>query len=81
MALVGKNPSASAEDIRDAGSIPGSGRASGGGHGNPLLYSFLENSVDRGDLKAVVHKVKKSWTGLKRLSIHDVSRKHALNKQ
>ena len=80
-ALVGKNPSANAGDVRDAGSIPGSGRASGGGHDDPFPYSFLENPVDRGDLRAVVHKVKKSWTGLKRLSMRDVSRKHSLNKQ
>ena len=37
-----KNPSANAEDIRDAGSIPGSGRYPGGGNGNPLQYSCLE---------------------------------------
>ena len=79
--LAGKNPSANAGNLRDAGSIPGSGRAFGGGHDNPLPYSFLENSVDRGDLRAVVHKVEKSWTGLKRLSMRDVSRKHSLNKQ
>ena len=39
-----KNSHASAGDIRDVGSIPGSGRISGGGHGNPLQYSCLENS-------------------------------------
>ena len=38
-----KNPSASEGDIRDVGSIPGSGRSPGGGHGNPLQYSCLEN--------------------------------------
>ena len=46
--LVVKNPPANAEDIRDAGSIPGSGRSPGGGHGNPLQYSCLENPMDRG---------------------------------
>ena len=43
-----KNPPANAGDIRDAGSIPRLGRSPGGGHGNPLLYSCLENSMDRG---------------------------------
>ena len=38
-----KNPSASEGDIRDSGSIPGSGRSPGGGHGNPFQYSCLEN--------------------------------------
>ena len=47
VAPVVKNPPASAGDMRDAGSIPGSERSSGGGHGNPLQYSCLENPVDR----------------------------------
>ena len=46
------------------GSIPGLGRFPGGGHGNPLQYSFLENSTDRGAWRAVVHRVSKSWTPL-----------------
>ena len=41
--LVVKNLPASAEDVRDVGSIPGLGRSPGGGHGNPLQYSYLEN--------------------------------------
>ena len=48
MALVVNNPSANAGDIKDVGSIPGLGRSPGGGHGNPLQYSGLENPVDRG---------------------------------
>ena len=48
MALVVKNLPANAADARDAGSIPGSGRFPGGGHGNLVQYSCLENSVDRG---------------------------------
>ena len=48
MALVVKNPPANAGDIRDAGWIPGLGRSPGGGHGNPLQYSCLENPTDRG---------------------------------
>ena len=43
-----KEPSANAGDIRDAGQIPGLGRSPGGGHGNPLQYSCLENPMDRG---------------------------------
>ena len=45
---VVKNPPANAGDLGDLGSIPGSGRPPGGGHGNPLQYSCLENPVDRG---------------------------------
>ena len=48
VALVVKNPPANAEDIRDSGSIPGSGRCPGGGHGNPLQDSCLEKPMDRG---------------------------------
>ena len=53
---------ASAGDVRDTGSIPGSGRFPGGGRGNPLQYSCLENSMDRGTWQAIVHGVTKSWT-------------------
>ena len=45
--LVVKNLRANEGDIRDTVSIPGSGRSSGGGHGNPLQYSCLENPMDR----------------------------------
>ena len=45
---VVKNPPASAGDTRDAGSVPGSGKSPGEGNGNPLYYSCLENSMDRG---------------------------------
>ena len=44
------------------GSIPGLGRSPGGGHGNPLQYSCLENSMDKGAWRATVHGVTKSWT-------------------
>ena len=44
VALVVENPPANAGDIRDVGSIPGSGRSPGGGHGNPLQYFCLENA-------------------------------------
>ena len=46
--VVKKKPPANTEDVRDLGSIPGLGRSSGGGHGNPLQYSCLENPMDRG---------------------------------
>ena len=65
-----KNLHANAGDIRDAGLIPGLGRSPGGGHGNPLQCSCLENPVDRGAWWATVHRVAKSQTQLKRLRIH-----------
>ena len=46
VALVIKNPPANAGDAKDPGMIPGSGRSPGGGHGNPLHYSCLENPID-----------------------------------
>ena len=55
---------------RDAGSISWSGRFPGGGHGNFLQYSCLENPMDRGAWWAAVHKVTQSWTQLKQISIH-----------
>ena len=48
MTLVVKNLPNNAEDKRDSGSIPGLGRCPGGGHGNPLQYSCLEDPMDRG---------------------------------
>ena len=52
-----KKPPANAGDIREAGSIPGSGRSPGAGHGNPLQCSCLENPMDRGAWRATVHRV------------------------
>ena len=52
-------------DVRDSGSTPGSGRSPGGGYGNPLQYSCLENPMDRGARMAAVHRVAQSRTGLK----------------
>ena len=49
-----KSLPADAEDVRDAGSIPGSGRSPGEEHGNPLQYSCLENSRDRGTWQTIV---------------------------
>ena len=59
-----KNLPANAEDIRDTGSIPGSGRSPEGGKGNPLQQFCLENPRDRGAWPATVHGVAKSHTQL-----------------
>ena len=57
-----KNPPANGGDIRDMGSIPGFARSPGGGHGNPLHYSCLENPMDRGAWWVTVHGVTASDT-------------------
>ena len=67
MTLVVKNAPVSAGD---AGLTPGWGRAPGGGHGNPLQYSYLKDSMDRRAWWARVHGVTKSQTRLKQLSTH-----------
>ena len=69
-ALVVKNPPTNAGDIRNTGSTPGSGRSSGGGCGNPLQYSCLENPLDRRAWWATVHGISKSQTQLKWLSTY-----------
>ena len=68
--LVVKNLPANAGDATDAGSVPGSERPPGGGHGNPLQYSCLENPMGRGAWWGTVHRVAKSQTQLKRLNTH-----------
>ena len=60
-----KNLPDNAGEVRDAGSIPGSERSPGEGHGNLLQYSWLENPMDRGAWWATVHGVTKSHTRLK----------------
>ena len=50
------------DNVRDTGPIPGSKRSLGGGHGNPLQYSCLENAMDRGAWRVTVHRVAKSQT-------------------
>ena len=53
------------ESIHNAGDlalIPGLGRSPGGGHGNPLQYSHLENPMDRGAWRVAVHGITKKWT-------------------
>ena len=57
-----KNPPANAGDARDMGSIPGSGRSPRAGNVNPLHYSCLENSMDRGAWWAIVRGAAKSQT-------------------
>ena len=60
-----KNLPANAGDSGDEGSIAGSGRSPGGGHGNPLQYVSLENPMDRGAWQATVHGVTKSQARLR----------------
>ena len=69
VALVVKNPPASDGDGRDVGSIPGSGRSSGEGNGNPLQYSCLENPMDREDCGS--QRVGHDWSDL--ASTHNMS--------
>ena len=70
VALLVKNLPANAGDLTDAGLIPGSGRSPGGGHGNPLQYSCLENPMYREAWRATVHRVAKSRTQVKQLSTY-----------
>ena len=56
---MGKESACGAGDV---GLIPGSGRSPGGGNGSPLQYSCLENPMDRGAQRAVIHRVAKSRT-------------------
>ena len=87
-----KNLPASAGNIRDAGSIPGSRRPPGGGHGNPFQRSCLENPMDRAAWQATVHRVTNSqtrsdlahstyinWTVLSRSVLSDSVRPHGLS--
>ena len=75
VALKVKNLSANAGDIRDVGSVPGVERSPGGGHGNPLQYSCLENPRDAGARWAAVYGVAQSPTRLKRVSSSSSSSK------
>ena len=65
-----KDLPANAGDIRDTGLIPRWERSPGGGHGNSLQYSCLENPMDRGAWQAIVHRVAKSQTRLNQLNTH-----------
>ena len=80
---AGKESTGNAGDSGDTGSIPGLGRSPGGGNGNPLQYSCLENSMDRGDWWVTVHGVTKSqirlstWPMIKtRKHIHSFEGNH-----
>ena len=61
---VGKESACNTGDTSGTGLTLQSGRSPGGGHGNPLQYSCLENPLDRGVWKATVHRVAKSWARL-----------------
>ena len=75
--ISGKEPACQCTlDIRDAVSIPGSGRSPGGAHGNLLQCSCLQNPRDRGAWRSTVHGVSKSWTQLKWLCMHTHNRGH-----
>ena len=63
--LSGKESACNAGDAGDTGSIPGLGGSAGGGNGNPLQFSCLENPIDRGTSRVVVHRIAKSRTQLK----------------
>ena len=65
------NLPANAGDTRDAGLTPGCGKSPGGGYGNPLQYSCLENPTDRRAWKATVHRAAQNWTRLKQLSTQE----------
>ena len=65
MVLVVENLPANTGDISDPGLIPGLGRSPGGGHGNPLQSSCLENPMNRGVCRVAVLGVTKSWAQLK----------------
>ena len=71
--LSGKESTCNAGGLGDTGLIPGWGSSPGGGQDNPLQYSCLENSMDRGAWWTTVHGVTKSQTGLKRLGTHAVN--------
>ena len=73
---VVKNPLADSGDAEDTSSIPESGKSPGGKHGNPLQYSCLENSMDRGAWWITVHGVIKSST---RLSEHAYAPRRSLS--
>ena len=66
--LSSKESTCNVETSGDKSSIPGLGRSPGGGHGNLLPYSYLENPMDRGAWQTAVHRVTQSWTQLKQLS-------------
>ena len=69
---VVKNPPAKLGSAGDVGSIPGLGISPGGGHGNPLQYSCLENPMDKGAWQAAAHRVTQSQTQLRSDLAHKI---------
>ena len=76
VSVIKKNLPTNARDIRDAGSVPGVGGIPGGGHGNPLQYSCLENPMDRGAQQAIVNGATKSWTLSDKAYTHTYTHTH-----
>ena len=70
MVKLVKNQPAKAGDTKDAGLVLGLERSSGVGNGNPLQYSCLENSMNRGAWRAIVHGVARSQSTAEQLSTH-----------
>ena len=66
-------------DTRDVSSIPGSGRSSGEGNGNPLQYSCLENPMDRGAWRATVHRTPKELGTTEQLRIYTHREPHSIS--
>ena len=77
--LVVKNLPANAGDMRVGDLIPGSGRSPGERHGKSLQYSCLENPMEREAWRATIHRIAKSQTRLKWLSMHDLAHTHHIN--
>ena len=80
--LVVKNSPANTRDIMRHRFVPWVRKVPGGEHGNPLQYSCLENPLDKGEWRAIVHRVAKSRTPLKRLSTqHSTSTERELEEK
>ena len=79
--LVVKNISVNVGDIREAGSIPGTGRSPGIGHVNPLQYCCLENPIDRGAWEATVHRITQSQSWLEQLSMHEYTERETIRER
>ena len=70
---VSKESACNVGGTRDTGLIPGSGISTGEGNGNPLQYSCLENSMDRGAWQVILHNIAESQTRQKQLSIRTLA--------
>ena len=77
--IVVENLPVNAGNAREADLIPELGASPGGGHGSPLRYSCLENSMDRGAWRATVHGVTKSWTQLSMHALNSYNIKSTLS--